>query len=352
MRKLSIVFMLVLSLLLSVAALSVPRYTVTVLPLIPNCINNKGHIAGTKNGKGVLYRSGKIVFLDPRNNYLESVFPKSSYPDKYLEPKSINDSDQIVGSGVPGMGSTHEYSFCWIKGKTSPLIGTHGPAGSWGKDINNKGQIVGSGEGVVAEGFGSDALYWERNSVARAVNLGVKYKWSHSTADGINNHGDIVGIWEYKPYQWHAYAIIGGHMKDLGTLGHNYLHSYAVAINDSRQVLGYSTDRKGANLSREHAFIWQKGKMRDLGLMNGYSVHPIGLNNHGQFVGSASNSQKPPKSRQPFLWTNGRYWDLNDLIPKGSGILIMHVWSINDRGEIIADGGKNGKELGLLLKPR
>src|SRR5215217_3172364 len=55
-------------------------------------------------------------------------------------------------------------------------------------------------------------------------------------------------------------------IKDLGTLGGGYSYdSYANGINDLGQVVGESRTAS----SRAHAFLWQNGKMRDLGTLPG-----------------------------------------------------------------------------------
>src|SRR5689334_17742521 len=53
-----------------------------------------------------------------------------------------------------------------------------------------------------------------------------------STANGINNLGQVVGQSDY-----HAFLYSGGHLTDLGALpGGNY--SWANAINDNGQIVG------------------------------------------------------------------------------------------------------------------
>ena len=75
---------------------------------------------------------------------------------------------------------------------------------------------------------------------------------------------------------------------DLGTLGGSY--SYASAVNDSGQVVGYSGT---AGSFASHAFSWtQKGGMVDLGTLggsDGYSSASA-VNDSGQVVGSSSTA--------------------------------------------------------------
>src|SRR6266849_5364546 len=82
---------------------------------------------------------------------------------------------------------------------------------------------------------------------------------------------------------------------DLGTLGRRYRDSGASAINERGQVVGASGTASG----KQHAFLWQNGKMTDLGTLGGRGSHPRAINGRGQVVGdSATASGK----QHAFLW--------------------------------------------------
>jgi probable HAF family extracellular repeat protein len=66
---------------------------------------------------------------------------------------------------------------------------------------------------------------------------------------------------------------------DLGTLGGSY--SSAQAINDWGQVVGNSFTGN----SVLHAFLYSGGHMKDLGTLGGSYIEPKGINNHSQIVG-------------------------------------------------------------------
>jgi probable HAF family extracellular repeat protein len=134
-------------------------------------------------------------------------------------------------------------------------------------------------------------------------------------------------------------------VEDLGTLGAS--RSYASAINDKGQVVGYSNLAGDQN---NRAFLYKDGKMTDLGTLGGTSSEAKGINESGQVVGWSDNSSGPAYG---FIYdsTNGMK-DLNSLIPADSGWTISSATAINNYGQIAANGYKDGGgQHALLLTP-
>lgn len=127
-------------------------------------------------------------------------------------------------------------------------------------------------------------------------------------------------------------------IRDLGTLG---VDSEAVALNDRGQVVGWSSLRRERN--PRHAFLWQNGRMRDLGTLGrdlGGDLpnvsEAVAINDRGQVVGSSSVDQNSPVS-YAFLWQGGRLRPLT----AGGG----HSWAsaVNERGQVV---GWRGHDIG------
>ena len=111
---------------------------------------------------------------------------------------------------------------------------------------------------------------------------------------------------------------------DLGTLGGDFTLSEARAVNDRGQVVGASIT---AGLGPEHAFLWERGSMRDLGTLGGLTSDATDVNNRGQVVGASATTNGEIHA---FLWAGGRMRDLGTL---GGALSVARA--INDHGRVV-----------------
>ena len=128
-----------------------------------------------------------------------------------------------------------------------------------------------------------------------------------------------------------------GTISDLGTLGGT--QSAAYAINNLGQVTGWAHTASEAT----HVFLSSNGTMTDLGT---FGLDPVGeaINNNGVIVGQSGNGA--------WIWSNGVFQNLNNLIPPGSGFTLDNATAINDKGQIVANGkNSTGQEHAFLLTP-
>ena len=161
--------------------------------------------------------------------------------------------------------------------------------------------------------------------------------YGFSGASGINDDHQMVGSSDTAAGYSHAVMWSKGAIVDLGTLGGT--QSVANAINNLGQAVGWAHTASEAT----HVFLWSGGKMTDLGT---FGLDPVAnaINNHSVIVGQSGNGA--------WIWSNGSFQNLNNLIPAGTGFTLDNATAINDNGQIVANGSNGqGREHAFLLSP-
>lgn len=113
-------------------------------------------------------------------------------------------------------------------------------------------------------------------------------------------------------------------MVDLGTLGGP--NSTANDINDSGQVIGNAELPGGSH----RAFLWSGGTMINLGTLGGASSQASGINEAGHIVGGAS--RPGANIPVPFLYSNG---SMVELPVSAVGAVAGIAYDINDSGTVV-----------------
>jgi probable HAF family extracellular repeat protein len=166
--------------------------------------------------------------------------------------------------------------------------------------------------------------------------LGTLRGGYNSAAGTVNESGTMVGLSEngvIDPLTGfpEAFGVLWshGHIHNLGTLGGN--QSFAVSINNRDQVTGLAENDVPDPFSllggtEAHAFLWQRGVMRDLGTLGGPDSWGYYVNEKGQVAGLSFTSDL---SVRPFLWNKGKMFDLGSF-----GGTSGFANALNNRGEV------------------
>jgi probable HAF family extracellular repeat protein len=283
-------------------------------------------------------------------------------------PNQVNSSGTAVGSsdlpipttalssgyvcyGPKGLQPFVNRAFQWKDGIVSDLGSLGGPEDcSVALSINASGLIAGVSENDVIDPIlGGQrefrAVVWENG---RIEDLGT-FGGNDSAAVGVNNKGQVAG-WaltsKLDPFslvlvsfggggagpQTQAFLWQKGHMRNLGTLGG--LDAMAWVVNDRGQVAGDSYTNDDPNPTTGfptlHPFLWENGRMVDLGTLGGTVGYSYALNNRGQVVGLSNLAGD--QAADLFLWDNGKLTDLTTQSTGGSFVLAD---AINDAGQIV-----------------
>lgn len=269
----------------------------------------------------------------------------------------------------------------WSNGQITPLGRSPSFIIGGVHDINNHGNSV----GFERRSGATSAISWVGT---QRHDLGL-FGGTSSSAAGTNEAGHIVGEYELNG-QTRAFFRTPNEFSDLGSLGGSW--AWSTAVNGSDQVVGYSRTGSGT-----HAFLWESGQMVDLtpgtslhsyandvteaGVVvgaayissnelgaciwvdkellllaspfdvpsNGDEARANAGNELGQYVGVARTHTGSP---QAMLWMDGAVFNLNGLAILGAeGWDLKIAYDVNEAGQIVGTGTRNGVSHAFLLNP-
>ena len=234
---------------------------------------------------------------------------------------ALNNHSQIVGGSQTASGITH--AFIWDHGKMEDLGVLPGDKTSVAYALNDKGQAVGS-----SDKSGTQPVLWD-NRVIKKLPVGVG-----NIAFGIDEAGNVTGV-VVKGDDPAAFVSVGGKVTIFGGP-----YSRGKAIAGGKAIGTFFTARDKAGMTYAHAFVWNAGHVRDLGLADVIGVNA--LNRIGQVVGMATVDYNLPPQKQhleAFVWQDGKIRFLGRL--RGSH-LNSSACGINRGGAVV--GWSHAKE--------
>jgi probable HAF family extracellular repeat protein len=299
----------------------------------------------------------------------------------FLSVQDLNNAGTLTGWADtfmqdPYQSSSNEYqtNFCFVgecyvahafrlqNGVVTDLGTLPGGASSATSWISANGLVAGTSQNGETDplnpGFPEDrAVIWRNGKI---IDLGTLPEGGYeSGSQAVNSGGQVVGwalntvydpyslfLWSnlynnynpVTPYQSRAFLWQSGVMRDLGTLGTG-TNAYGMAINEQGQVIGISytnstpnqitTPCSTAPIPTQDPFLWESGRMIDLGTLGGTCGFPSWINSYGQVVGNSDVAGD--LAQHAFVWTRSK--GMQDLGTLGGSN--SETSMINDSGLIV-----------------
>jgi probable HAF family extracellular repeat protein len=246
----------------------------------------------------------------------------------------------------------------WQEGVLTDLGALPGGSNSQAFWVNEHGQITGFAQSGINDPLLGiqrfHAVLWSEGNIIDLGTLGG----DESISQAINDQAQVVGDatlndnpdpLSFLGAQTHPFIWEKGTLQDLGTLGGP--DAFAYLLNKSGQVAGVSYTSSTRNppvgfgpcssstgLPTQDGFLWEEGKLIDLGSFGGTCTTPDALNNRGQVVGESNLAGD--LTSHPFSWTKSG--GIQDLGTFGGDFGV--AGALNDAGQIVGIASTSGNQ--------
>jgi probable HAF family extracellular repeat protein len=327
-------------------------------------LNNHGDVAGDAGSGTYPDLPGALVYHH-RNGEINQLPCQGAQCT--ASATDIDDQGDVIGSNYAQNEPSPLTAIIWLS--NGGVTWFQYSFSSTGAGLNNHGLAVWNTLTIhgIQSGNVTDLLGQEQFSLVSLLECGVGFCAAQSGGAAINDLGHAVGWSDWgadPPFEpgagqertgTHAALWVNSTPKDLGALGDN-TYASATSVNNFDEVVGNST--VGA---ATHAFLYRKGKMRDLGnlphepLLNSDAND---INDRGEIVGSSDVRLDADHSitQRAFVLKNGKMENLTFLLDPSvwAKIRLTQATAVNCHGWIAADGYEvaTGAKHAYLLIPR
>lgn len=287
--------------------------------------------------------------------------------DHDVEITGLNDRNEVIGLVVKDAYWSLGDGFIWTAKKGTQFLKKEKYQYACPVSINNLGQIVGLRSSLK---LGHNITLWEGKNVEsldKKITNGLDHSWM-PTPVAINDKGQILFWYKFDKMDWldgqidnafiwehskHRYLSLLEDFEDIGENDHVFLE--LAGFNNQGDIVGkrekfrsgygwvdsifessiwnLDADKKETPISKQ--FANERAK-----------IH--GINDLRQIVGCCREND----SEYAVTWDEANdLQNLNDLIDPSLGWLLIDALSINNQGQIVGIGKKNGKTAGFLLLP-
>ena len=316
------------------------------MTLAISAINQHGQVVGTATTSGgaqsLAFRTAPNSPINLPADSLGTLGGNSSVA------LGINTSGQVVGRSDTASGTSHAF-------RTAPNaainpgtddLGTLGGPTSVAYGINDSGQVVGSSDTSTTPHAFLTASNTAINPATDDIGAlaFTPDPAQSSSARSVNAAGAVAGYFLGTPCQAgcypNAFVYSNGTITEIPEFINAPFGNALTPINNANQVVdtGNCSDPSAQLPCTD---VWQNGTITSLAQCD---CTTFGLNNSSQIVGQAYRIPGLPPSPggHAFLYANGQVYDLNALLPSGSGWVLTNALAINDAGQIIGTGQLNG----------
>jgi len=338
-------------------------YVLSELPL-PEGVDFGG--LGSSNTLGQAVGQGVTISALYQNRALQweggqvKTLPLLAPNDHFAVATEINAAGQILGSVETAANSG--VPVIWHNGNATALPLPFGGRSANPTGINAHGVVIGT---ATRPGVGDRPVLWKAGAASELGTVpqafeGMPYVLG---ANDINDCGYGVGYGSAftimepgstippQPFPERAFLFTpSGQTVELGQLGAEPKSTFARAINNDGHIVGTTVTGTAVELVTWHTSNPRAATAHGA-LPGDNRVDPRSVNAWGQVVGSSWREGAEGEMRG-FLWRNGAFTDLNQLVPAWSGWSNVQPGGINDAGQIAGSAVLDGMPRPILLTPK